>query len=256
MQRLGAGPPGSAFSMQSLRSHHFFASINWKTLWADPAPPLESGLVKREHPLMGQDQNWDDVGAAWDDIAEADDDYDGEGDGIRWADDAEGPAYIVRHGYQEGHMGELQTYGKKMASEEEQAEEDADTVMGHESPASLTVTAVGEPEPIDVPAETGSGTSSSSDGSPIEKLGAALEAMRMARGRTRAQTPIQGNGPSPDIDWWAFSFLSRADLIHHRSIDPGRRYSYRTRKSCSTPKSKRVVSADARADSFLSLSPH
>jgi 3-phosphoinositide dependent protein kinase-1 len=201
MQRLGAGPPGSAFSMQSLRSHHFFASINWKTLWADPAPPLESGLVKREHPLMGQDQNWDDVGAAWDDIAEADDDYDGEGDGIRWADDAEGPAYIVRHGYQEGHMGELQTYGKKMASEEEQAEEDADTVMGHESPASLTVTAVGEPEPIDVPAETGSGTSSSSDGSPIEKLGAALEAMRMARGRTRAQTPIQGNGPSPDIDW-------------------------------------------------------
>jgi len=204
-QRLGAGPPGSAFSMQSLRSHPFFASINWKTLWTDPAPPLEAGLVKREHPLMGQDQNWDDVGAAWDDIAESD--AEGEGDGIRWADDAEGPVYIVRHGYrdveEESPMGEMPAYGQKMKMEEEQVEEDSETIMGHESPASLTVTAVGEPDPIDVPdlpVDTGSPTSSS-DGSPIEKLGAALEAMRMNRGRTRAQTPIQGNGHSPEANW-------------------------------------------------------
>jgi 3-phosphoinositide dependent protein kinase-1 len=146
--------------------------------------------VKREHPLMGQEQNWDDVGAAWDDIAESD--GEGDGDGIRWADDAEGPAYIVRHhGYRgmQGPMDEMR---------EEHAEEDSETVMGHDSPASLTVTAVGDPEPIDVPdlpVETGSPTSSS-DGSPVEKLGAALEAMRMDRGRARAQTPIQGN-----VDW-------------------------------------------------------
>lgn len=148
--------------------------------------------MKREHPLIGQDQNWDDVGAAWDDIAESD--GEGYGDGIRWADDAVGPGYIVRnHGYRgmQGPMAEMR---------EEHLEEDSETVMGHDSPASLTVTAVSEtPEPIDVPdlpAETESATSSS-DGSPIEKLGAVLEAMRMDRGRARAQTPI-GNG---DVDW-------------------------------------------------------
>ncbi|KAI0717178.1 kinase-like domain-containing protein, partial [Cerioporus squamosus] len=31
-QRLGAGPPGSPYDMQALRSHPFFASINWRTL--------------------------------------------------------------------------------------------------------------------------------------------------------------------------------------------------------------------------------
>jgi 3-phosphoinositide dependent protein kinase-1 len=100
-------------------------------------------------------------------------------------------------------MGEMPAYGQKMKMEEEQVEEDSETIMGHESPASLTVTAVGEPDPIDVPdlpVDTGSATSSS-DGSPIEKLGAALEAMRMNRGRTRAQTPIQGNGHSPEANW-------------------------------------------------------
>lgn len=139
---------------------------------------------------MGQDQNWDDVGAAWDDIAESEE---GESDGIRWADDAVGPAYIVKH---HGYRG-LQAAVDEMR--EEQGEEDSETVMGHDSPTSLTVTAVGEPVPIkslDLPIETGS-TTSSSDGSPIEKLGAALEAMQMDRGRARAQTPI-GNG---DVDW-------------------------------------------------------
>jgi len=76
----------------------------------------------------------------------------------------------------------------------------------------LTVTAVGDPEPIDVPdlpVETGSATSSS-DGSPIEKLGAVLEAMRMDRGRARAQTPIQGNG---EVDWSSLLFPNEKILF-------------------------------------------
>ena len=52
--------------------------------------------------------------------------------------------------------------------------------------------------PIDVPRVPGPGShstgsvTSSSDGSPVDKLAAAMD--ETARGRNRAQTPIQGNG--------------------------------------------------------------
>ncbi|KAF7792360.1 hypothetical protein EIP86_003396 [Pleurotus ostreatoroseus] len=89
-QRLGAGLSGSENDMQALRSHPFFSSVNWSTLWTDPAPPLEAGLVKKE-PLpegarMNGFSNWDDVGAAWD---EAIDGARGD-DEISWASDGEG----------------------------------------------------------------------------------------------------------------------------------------------------------------------
>jgi 3-phosphoinositide dependent protein kinase-1 len=51
--------------MEALRSHPFFASIRWETLWDDPAPPLETGLVRREPAPVDE---WDDVGAAWDEL--------------------------------------------------------------------------------------------------------------------------------------------------------------------------------------------
>jgi 3-phosphoinositide dependent protein kinase-1 len=51
--------------MEALRSHPFFASIRWETLWDDPAPPLETGLVRRESAPVDE---WDDVGAAWDEL--------------------------------------------------------------------------------------------------------------------------------------------------------------------------------------------
>jgi len=80
--------------MLALRLHPFFASINWETLWTDPPPVLEPGLVKREHsPTRGHDQGWDDVGAAWDDLV------DGEGpdhDHLEWASDGEAPEYELR----------------------------------------------------------------------------------------------------------------------------------------------------------------
>lgn len=75
--------------MQALRSHPFFSTINWTTLWTDPAPSLEPGLLKRDPVPQGTHMNgfsnWDDVGAAWDeaiDGAKADDE-------ISWASDGE-----------------------------------------------------------------------------------------------------------------------------------------------------------------------
>jgi 3-phosphoinositide dependent protein kinase-1 len=98
--------------MEALRSHPFFASIRWDTLWDDPAPPLETGLVRRE-PAPADE--WDDVGASWDELVsgpdgsedEDEDDGGAEGshpngsahahsrsrapgdDGIEWAPDAQ-----------------------------------------------------------------------------------------------------------------------------------------------------------------------
>lgn len=98
--------------MEALRAHPFFASIRWDTLWDDPAPPLETGLVRRE---AAPADEWDDVGAAWDELVsgpdgsedEDEDDESVEGshlngnsyaharsrapgdDGIEWAPDAQ-----------------------------------------------------------------------------------------------------------------------------------------------------------------------
>ncbi len=98
--------------MDELRAHPFFVSIRWDTLWDDPVPPLETGLVRRE-PAPADE--WDDVGATWDELVgpdgsddEDEDDGSSEGphthahahvrlrapgdDGIEWATDAQ--AYV------------------------------------------------------------------------------------------------------------------------------------------------------------------
>ena len=97
--------------MEELRAHPFFTSIRWDTLWDDPAPPLETGLVRRE---SAPADDWDDVGATWDELVdgpdgsddEDEDDGSSEGthahahvrirapgdDGIEWATDAQ--AYV------------------------------------------------------------------------------------------------------------------------------------------------------------------
>ncbi|KAI0036871.1 kinase-like domain-containing protein [Vararia minispora EC-137] len=101
LQRLGAGLPGSDNDMAALRAHAFFAPINWPTLWTDPAPPLETGLVRREGPPagVGVGSDWDDVGQAWDDlVGESSDEGEspgGAGDGIGWAPDAQGAEYAL-----------------------------------------------------------------------------------------------------------------------------------------------------------------
>ncbi|KAJ7180864.1 kinase-like domain-containing protein [Mycena filopes] len=86
--RLGAGPPDSPNSPSALRSHPFFASIvDWTSLWSDPAPPLEAGLVKRDVDANAE-RRWDDIGAAWDELVGSDEESDDE---IEWAADARDP---------------------------------------------------------------------------------------------------------------------------------------------------------------------
>ncbi|KAF7375983.1 Protein kinase domain-containing protein [Mycena sanguinolenta] len=95
LQRLGAGPRGSGNDPAALKAHPFFASIAWTSLWTDPAPPIEAGLVKKEHPLaQGEDRNWEDVGAAWDELVNHDDDS----DELEWASDAEARRRTNGHG--------------------------------------------------------------------------------------------------------------------------------------------------------------
>lgn len=114
--------------MKALRAHPFFAPINWSTLWTDPAPPLETGLVRREVPTPGQG-DWDDVGQAWDDlVGESSDDASTpgqHGDGLAWAPDAQGAEFALfgksRAAYEVGYVppedvgpqGELPDYARE-----------------------------------------------------------------------------------------------------------------------------------------------
>lgn len=192
--------------MQSLRSHPFFASINWKTLWSDPAPPIESGLVKRQHPLgVGHDQNWEDVGAAWDDLVG---DEGQDADGMNWASDGEGTEYnlIGKNGHGNGSMhsdevgplGEIPRYAQRVDIRKKLLQETA-----KEGVQDASGTLAGAP--IDVPTQPrdtfSTGSTSSSECSPTEKLGTALESLTLDRGRTRALTPVQGNGHSNGVNW-------------------------------------------------------
>ncbi|KAI0789096.1 kinase-like domain-containing protein [Abortiporus biennis] len=288
-ERLGAGEPGTPYDLKHLRSHPFFAGINWTTLWTDPAPPLEVGIYKKEITPQEEQQRWHDVGAEWDELV------DGNGtndeDDISWASDGEGEfkfgtatnggsiPNVVRDGAAEvGPMGEIRDYayppkvsqaapvheerneelldekkeqketsvtptpaaplngstitptngngsnspsigvrfatskslegkgGETDTAVDTDAEEDRDTVPPNLDDIPLAV----RTQPIDVPprkkrdsSSTGSATSSSGGSSPIEKLGAALEAAGLNRGRNRAQTPIQGNGIHVDEEWSA-----------------------------------------------------
>ncbi|KAG9316178.1 kinase-like protein [Chiua virens] len=124
-QRLGASRTPS--SPSPLRAHPFLASINWSTLWTDPPPLLEPGLVRKEptdrnnegtslFDIDGEDTRWNDVGAKWDALVGADHDGDRDkmdhvlasssrvteahedrpsvdDDGIEWAEEAHGSAF-------------------------------------------------------------------------------------------------------------------------------------------------------------------
>ncbi|THH20791.1 hypothetical protein EW146_g648 [Bondarzewia mesenterica] len=279
LERLGAGPPGSGHDMQALRAHPFFATINWQTLWTDPAPPLESGLVKKEHPVrVSSDQNWDDVGAAWDDLAggeadhDGDDDDDGAGnrrgdDGMSWTSDAEGQEYQLSGkrtydgGYvppeEVGPMGELPEYAREPVADPPVSDAASERTMLGDIPSvpralvngtgvvrfELAEPSIGEGEsggegrydfrqwegghdppptdvnePMNVPAPVrDSYATGSSDGSPVEKLGAALEAIGLNRGRNRTRSPMRNEVPSePD---WSSAFAPGETMLFHSAVE-------------------------------------
>lgn len=233
--RLGAGAPGSDNDMNALRSHPFFSSINWDTLWTDPVPPLESGLVKREFiPSPSQEIIWDEVGGAWDD---ANSDYDS--DGIPWSRDTnheegstaspvaqhDGADPPKPHQYRLGSDPDKKVsfdthapnFIPRTPDESVGGKSDGFPWIPPPSPSSPTVcnaiaegstTPVGIPKPRAEVFKTNSVTSSS-EGSPVEKLGAVLEAMRMpfrqvGSRRNSPEKPgqssarIRGREPSPD----------------------------------------------------------
>ncbi|KAG1844219.1 kinase-like protein [Suillus subalutaceus] len=264
-RRLGAGSPDSAHSYAALRAHPFFASVSWETLWTDPAPSLEAGLVKKEVPVEDEVEGaqWDDVGEIWDrlvggnaDVGSGSGEGEVSGDGVGWARDSGGYA-------EEGPMGEMPDYlvwqsrtneGRVMSGLEEDLEE-TETVLGeHEHDTALPdiqasppLIPQAEPGPlspsevspveiippaisIHVPRVNGAGSgSSSSDGSPVEgvaadltvklRIGSDAEAKlkpSLSRGRNRAQTPVQGNGPCSNANWSSLLLPSECVLFHTR----------------------------------------
>ncbi|KAL6308099.1 kinase-like domain-containing protein [Sparassis latifolia] len=253
--RLGAGPAGSPYDMKALRAHPFFASISWGTLWTDPVPPLEPGLVKRPHANGGSSE---DANRSWAElVAEGEDPADDE---ISWASDGEGAVYdelskaagakapngntngktngnTNGNGYfpggEVGPMGERRPYFAPVpvpvpqredgvretmpppsasagsvvrfaaVPEEGSAEADVDADSFELRSSAKAIPAAAKAQPIDVPRvplvesySTGSATSSS-DGSPVDRL----DGLAVNRGRNRAQIPIQGNGVIADSEW-------------------------------------------------------
>ncbi|KAI0062841.1 kinase-like protein [Artomyces pyxidatus] len=313
LERLGAGPPGSTHDMAALRAHPFLASIDWATLWTDPAPSLETGLVRRE--VHGAEQNWEDVGAAWDELVS------GEGDGedsMEWAEDAEGGEYRIfgggaRAAYDAGFvppeevgpLGELPEYARERGDPEtavdvgeelldavsertmlgntvgptsgpprnalvngngaiqfalpldpaeskssvDQGDEEHATAPltpdpgttptadfplgggttltngsanGHEPPPEGKGGGVAGPSaPMNVPtpALRDSYSTSSSDGSPVEKLGAALEAMGLNRGRLRTRSPSRGPAAPAPVPDWASVLGPGETLLFHAPVE-------------------------------------
>jgi 3-phosphoinositide dependent protein kinase-1 len=189
--------------MQALRTHPFFSSIHWNTLWADPAPPLQAGLVKKERPLAGDGtgQNWADMGAVWDELVGCEL---RDTDEIAWASDGEGPRYeLINNNKQNGHaskgvreegpMGEVPRYNNNPdrftfpMNDVKNLDQDWEDRGGN-------------PQKV-VSRNSFAGSGSSSEESPVERVGAVLESATVKRGRDPALTPIQGNNP-PDCPWY------------------------------------------------------
>lgn len=223
LERLGAGQPGSSNDMAALKSHPFFESIDWSTLWTISAPPLEPGLVKRERNLPGvsatEGHNWDDVGYDWEDMVG----IPRGSDGIPWArddddNDEQEEEERTEHGLDSASFAPselLSTQQGHDAASDDDDEHTDEVVTSVDPPA---VNGISSSKPMDMPAATqpcAGSTTSSSEGSPIEKLGAALEAA-LNRGRNRIQTPIQGNGVlSPD---WSSILLPGEEIIFHSPV--------------------------------------
>jgi 3-phosphoinositide dependent protein kinase-1 len=205
-QRLGVGIPGSGNDMAALRSHPFFASIKWETLWIDPPPVPEPGLVKRVH-TMGHDEDWDDVGAAWDDLVGSEG---SDHDDLEWASDGEAPGYelrsnryfnitetgIPRDEVDIGPLGETR--------QPVPLRRDRETTV-HPTSRNLTEASTG----MQGSSFSGSPPSSSSEGSPdvtrvIESISISERSSTERpdqttspggeRGRNQAMSPVQGNG--------------------------------------------------------------
>lgn len=199
-ERLGAGPPDSINSMNSLKGHEFFNGLDWTTLWTAPAPPLESGLVKKDPELSTSqnEQRWQEIGESW--------------NRQLWQDDSDDefpiasvPPTATTASRDIGPMGETRAVSSSLRSQAFPSREDS------------------QPAPLisdDVKLSEGSRSSSSSGSSPSDEIATRIQEMspfasfRSAsperrppgeanldreRGRNQVPTPIQGNGSPADV---------------------------------------------------------
>ncbi|KAJ7928608.1 kinase-like protein [Mycena leptocephala] len=161
----------------------FFIHV-WTSLWTDPAPPIEAGLVKKEHPLaQGQDRN-------------------GRTDGIDWSSDAEA---LQRNGHTSyspnpphttdiGPKDEIRASAFPSMQDKVRARSlsndpsrDASSSSSHESSSGNAADRLRESmERLDIR----SGRTSPD--------GPARDSIR-SRGRDRAPTPLRNNEPDPDL---------------------------------------------------------
>ncbi len=197
-ERLGAGKPGSANDIQALRLHPFLSTIAWDTLWSDPVPPPEPGLVKRI-PEKGGVPKWEDINTAWDELVASEDD-----DEIEWAD-------AETHNHQAEPDGEAELAQRRPLIRQDTA-----------STIQPTSTLIGNPTLETIPHSsllsetTGAHSlSSSSEGCPQGQKSEASEAPVLHasqpvppvvvededdRGRNKTLSPVQGNGPPSNIN--------------------------------------------------------
>lgn len=206
--------------METLRSHPFFASINWKTLWTDPPPPLEPGLVRKDVSLgRGADGVWDDVGAAWDDLVGVRDD-----DSIDWVPDTQ--YNDTSASVDVGPMGEIR---KPLPAPKQSA---ASEIQPPDIPRQGPEIHFEKPRttPLESPA---TGTSSSSEESHTGHIEQIMDSMTIGatkrspadtqhgsdeeRGRNKIQSPVQGNGPTNDVDLCVFLYMKARYLGLPRS---------------------------------------
>ncbi|KAL0580335.1 serine/threonine protein kinase [Marasmius crinis-equi] len=224
LKRLGAGEKGEENDVAALRSHSFLSGIDWENLWTGPAPPLEAGLVKREHPLaQGTDHNWEDVGATWDAMLQT-----GEpSDGIEWVPPSNGrqEQVIVRPDVFQGHTGSpvdlaIGPFGEVRTVEATLP--DGSTLVSQSPRSALSA----KDSPV---SELSALQSPSSEAEDVEEVTQAMHALKRPtsrlphdaliseneRGRSKAMTPIQGNFPKLDLH--SLLGLSQDESIVHRS---------------------------------------
>ncbi|KAL1756385.1 kinase-like domain-containing protein [Schizophyllum commune] len=246
--RLGAGTPGTQNDAAALKAHPFFSAIKWDTLWSDPAPPHEAGLLKKETATNGANHATRDVGALWDELV--------GGDEIEWAPDAEGDEARMQVQHFRQHGAKQPDAGDPLDS--------APTTPPPASPPSVAPS--GERPSLsrkDTAASSQSTQNSTSDSS-MEQLDERLaelalrnlsnshkslphsspslnsqKTLEYERGRNRALTPVQGNTPVSEADLPSIIHMETSEHIVYKSTVEAR--SLRRRASRLLPVSVQAV---------------
>ncbi len=209
-QRLGASDDDEN-NIVALMAHPFWSTISWPTLWTGPVPPIEHGIVKKEHPLAGEDRDWDDIDATWDDIVAAED----KADDMPWESPTNGryvaEVPLIKHpGFDQdslsievGPMGEVRPLHVPSIPPSKGRSYRTRPSPSRTPPHTPTPL---RSKPMTIPEHTPSPDSSSEGGSPAETNGViqSMQSLRLngddaERGRNQAMTPIQGNGPPVNL---------------------------------------------------------